>query len=214
MREDIVEIVQELKIPFLAHFTRFENLASIMALGLLPRDVLENEAPGSVVNDALRLDGRPGFNCLSIAFPNAPMFYRFRQDHPESDWVILLLPPILLAREGVLFCKHNAADNRISGTAECHLTTPEALRGLYEEIPGHPSRTDQRLKPFDPTDVQAEVLVAGLIEAEWIKNVIFPSAAAKVAGLHLIGNRKAHVMGRRGLYATRDYYRTWGAGAA
>lgn len=214
MREEILQVVRELKIPFLLHFTRAENLASIMQKGLLPRAVVNEEAPESVVNDALRLDGRRSYNCLSISFPNAPMFYRFRQDAPGADWVILLIPPIVLGGEGVLFCKHNAADARISGTAECHLSTPEALRAIFEELPDHPSRADQKLKPFDPTDVQAEVLVPGVIAANMIKSVVFPSSASRAANLQLIGNRKAYISDRRGLYATRSYYRAGRAGVS
>lgn len=214
MREEILEIVQELKIPFLTHFTRLENLASIMAQGILPRTLVDVQAPGRVVNDPLRLDGRAGFNCLSISFPNAPMFYRFRQEEPGSEWIILLIPPILLGREGVLFCNHNAADKRVSSKTDADLSTPAALRGMFDEIPGHPSRADQRLKPFDPTDVQAEVLIPGVIEVEWIKGVVFPSSTVKTGNVHLIGNVKPYVNDRRGLYAKREYYRTWGAGAA
>jgi hypothetical protein len=214
MRAEILEVAQELRIPFLTHFTRVENLASILEQGLLPRSQVDAQVPGCLTNDALRLDGRTTYNCLSISFPNSRMFYRFRQDNPGTDWVILLLSPILLGREGVLFCKHNAADARISGTAGCHLTTPAALRGMFEEIANHTSRADQRLKAHDPTDVQAEVLVPGVIEPALIKAVVFPSKALKEANAHLLGDRKPYVNDSRGLYANREYYRTWGAGAA
>lgn len=57
-------------------------------------------------------------------------------------------------------------------------------------------------------------MVPGVIEADMIKAVVFPSKEVKEACLPFIGDRKPYVNDKRGIYATRDYYRTWGAGAS
>lgn len=214
MREDILELVRDRKIPFLTHFTRLENLASTMQHGLLPRADVTRHAADAITNDGLRLDGRQEYNCLSVSFPNSLMFYRFRKDNVGSEWVVLLLPPVLLGRSGALFCKHNAADSRISSTDACALSTPAALAAMFDEIPNHQSRADQRLKDKDPTDVQAEILLPGRIEPEMIKAVVFPSKATRDANLGIIGDRTPYVSDQRGMYATREYFRRWGGGSA
>jgi hypothetical protein len=134
-------------------------------------------------------------------------------DNPGIEWPILVLHPVLMARKDVLFCKHNAADARISSAAAADLESLDAFKGMFDEVPGLPSRADQRLKPCDPTDVQAEVLVPGVIEPEYIYAVVFPSNVVRDRNLHHLGGRPAYINGRTGLYAKRQYYRTWGLGA-
>jgi hypothetical protein len=163
-------------------------------------------------NDDKRLDGRRGYNCLSISFPNSLMFHRFQQNNVGVDWPILVIHPIVMAHKKSLFCKHNAADAKISSVADNELGKIESFVGMFDEITGHTSRADQKLKSWDPTDVQAEVLIEGVIDPSYIHSVVFPGAASKNLSTEILGDRKAYVNDRRGLYATRRYYRTWGAG--
>ena len=43
---------------------------------------------------------------------------------------------------------------------------------MFEEIDGLPARSEERLKSFDPTDVQAEVLVFDVIEPAYITGAL------------------------------------------
>lgn len=212
-REQIQKIALSKKIPFLVHFTRVDNIDSIMQHGLLPISLARERDINPVINDSERLDGRLNGTSLSIAFPNGLMFYRLRKENPDTDWVILALSPSILWSKDVLFCRHNAADTRVSRIASDALRLPTAFEGMYEEIEGHKSRADQGLKTFDPTDVQGEVLVMEPVEPEFILAALFNSVTTKEAHSAHFGRRKLVVHGgRKGMFADRTYYRKFGGG--
>jgi len=141
------------------------------------------------------------------------MFFRFQNDNPGVNWAILVINPVVMAVKRTLFCRHNAADGRMSSSAECDLTTIQAFQGMFDEIDGVSARLEQRLKLQDPTDVQAEVLIEGVIEPEYIMAVVFRTAADQAANANHLGDRKGYVHTRRGFFGTRTYYRQFGAGA-
>jgi hypothetical protein len=165
-----------------------------------------------VVNDDLRLDGRRRFNCLSITFPNSLMLHRFKSDNPGTDWPILVVHPGIMSRRNALFCWQNAASNEISQAPDADLTSLAAFQGLFEERAGHPTRAQQFLKICDPTNLQAEVMVEGVIPPTAIYCVIFPSIPCQQQYAGIGGQRQSIVSGRRGFYGTRPYYRLWGEG--
>lgn len=148
-----------IQVPYLLHFTRVVNLPSIMAHGLYPIGRAHEIGAVPVINDQWRLDGHKNSTSVSIAFPNSQMFFKCRKDNEGIDWVVLVLHPAALWTKDCAFCRHNAADARISGQQLPLLKIPQAFIGMFEEIEGHVSREEQKLKTFDPTDVQAEVLV-------------------------------------------------------
>lgn len=114
VREQIQAIAVEKKVPFLVHFTRSENIPSIMRHGLIPMGMANDLGLNPQINDQLRLDGRLNGTSLSISFPNGQMFYRLRKDNPDVSWVVLAISTSVLWSKDVLFCRHNAADNRVS----------------------------------------------------------------------------------------------------
>jgi hypothetical protein len=71
---EIRAFVAERQIEYLVHFTRIENVTSILQYGLLPRDQLEKIlGPLSrqvIVNDHQRFDEHQNASCLTISFPN------------------------------------------------------------------------------------------------------------------------------------------------
>lgn len=207
----IRRLAAQFKVPFLLHFTRASNLPSIMQHGLLPIAEAERRGIEPEINDNLRLDGRLDGTSVSIGFPNCKMLYKYMTDDEAIHWSILVLEPSILWEKDCAFCKHNAADRRISGQPLPDLKTPAALASMFEEIDGYKSRSDQRLKSYDPTDEQAEVLVFDAIEPELIGMVTFDSEAAKKAYSGHLGDRKvvAYKKGK-GLFANRKYARTWG----
>lgn len=197
-----------IKIPFLTHFTRAKNLPDIMRHGIYPVGRVAEIGLEPEVNDELRLDGHRDGTSLSIAFPNSRMFYKYRQENPEVEWAVLAIQPSVLWTKDCAFCRHNAADARISCQPLAHLKTSEAFIGMYEEIEGIPSRQEQRLKQFDPTDGQAEVLVFDVIEPDLIGAVAFDGAATRDAYQGLFANRQVLVNGKnKGVFATRSYVR-------
>jgi len=206
---EILSIIETRSIKFLVHFTRSTNLDSILTLGLVPRANLERKVRNYSVNDQSRWDGRTKYNCASISFPNSKMFYSYMQADKSIKWPILLLRPQVLV-EDVLFCRHNAADARISSQANADLEGPGAFRNMFQETRGLSSRADQGLKVCDPTDVQAEVLLHGTIEPKYIGAVVFPDATIAEIFKGKMGKRASALSGRNGLYGDRTYSRKFG----
>ena len=167
----IDRIVESRAIQHLVHFTQAENLPSIFREGLV--SVEEARARGMNVrtNDADRYDGYLNAISLSVSFPNAPMFYKIRKLHPETDWAILLIDPAVLFEKRCGFCQFNAADKRIPKQSEDALVEAEVLAGMFDR--SIRSKDSEFLRPCDPTDPQAEVLVFEPIELERIRKVVF-----------------------------------------
>ncbi len=88
---DIQAIALEKKIPFLVHFTRAENLPSIMKHGLLPVQLARERGIEQLINDTQRLDGRLNGTSLSVAFPNGQMFFKLRNENPDTRWTVLAI---------------------------------------------------------------------------------------------------------------------------
>ena len=83
-------------------------------------------------------------------------------------------PDILWEKEAA-FCITNAANKYIRHQALESLQTAEAFEGVFY---ASTIRENNFLKPCDPTDVQAEVMVMDHIEKEFIKSVYFFSEQA------------------------------------
>lgn len=213
MREEIQKIATDRKIPFLVHFTRVENVQSIMQNGLLPISKARDMGITPAVNDEKRLDGRLNGTSLSIAFPNGSLFFKLRNNFQDIDWVVLAIHSSVLWSKKTLFCKHNAADSSISGISDDILQSAEAFNSMFNEIEGFDTRAEQGLKVHDPTDVQAEVLVMDSIEPEFILGGLFNNNIVRDNYSKYFGKRKLLVHeGKKGVFANRTYYRKFGQG--
>lgn len=208
-RQQIHAYATEIQIRYVLHFTRAENLPSIMNHGLYPIGRIGEIGANPKVNDAYRWDGYRNGTSVSIGFPNCRMLYKCRKDYPEADWAILVINPSVLVEKNCAFCCHNAADKRISSQPLAELMTVPAFRGMYDEIEGLASRGEQRLKPWDPTDEQAEVLVFDVIEPQKIDGVIFQRASVKELYAQSLGSRKTYVHGDKGMFSSRGYARKY-----
>jgi hypothetical protein len=209
-RQEIQAHAVAIQVPYLLHFTRVTNLPSIMANGLYPVARAHEIGAAPDINDQLRLDGHRNAISVSIAFPNSQMFFKYRKDCEGVDWVVLVLHPAALWAKDCAFCRHNAADARISGLPLAALKTPQAFAGMFDEINGHTSREEQKLKIFDPTDVQAEVLVFDVIEPQYILGAIFEKAAVRDAYAAHLGERKSYLhANNKGMFASRGYVRKY-----
>lgn len=213
MKRDIHEVYREREIPYLLHFTRPENLESILEIGLQPRANIDlGVVPHASVNDASRHDGRRDRNRLSISFPNYKMFFPLRSSNPGIEWPVLVIDPKVLWTMDCLFCCNNAASNNISSKPDHELSTADTFKNIFIEPQGSNLRTNEGLKPCDPTDVQSEVLVKGVISPDLIYAVVFQSEIERRKYLPYCGRRSTHVQNERGFYGKREYYRKWGLG--
>ena len=180
----IQRICKERGITTLCHFTRIENLHSILRQGLLGKSVLKKHGQQFLFNDDKRLDRCPQANCLSISFPNDKMFYSIReekkkaQEANDSQWVVLVLDAKILWEFVCAFCKENAASNAIREVDLEDRKKPDVLEGMfvddYRDIRGKVyQRHSLQIPENYPTHPQAEVLVFDTIPAEYINEVHF-----------------------------------------
>lgn len=172
----IQDYTVERGIGALLHFTREDNLASILERGLLCRDVLEREGQ-SRFNDQYRLD-RTKAICLSIQAPNYKMFYPLRQANLEENWVVIGVNPEVLWMLSCAFCSSNAASNAVTAIPLQERMGLPAFMAMYDDW-GDNTRDTLGLAPAYPTNPQAEVLVLERIAPQHILGVATNGALAQ-----------------------------------
>ncbi|WP_302789260.1 DarT ssDNA thymidine ADP-ribosyltransferase family protein [Hafnia paralvei] len=206
--QQIKDIIVQRSIMRLVHFTRVENLASIMQNGIVPIANARVKELTPAINDTIRLDGYTNASCLSITFPNHLMFYKYRQENPHVNWVVLWIDPSILWLKNCAFCRHNAADARIRSQLLNSMQTPASLSGMFDEIEGVTSRQEQRLLACDTSDVQAEVLVFDVIEPQYISRAAFNNQETKDSSMEFLGGRQTKLNPvNGGSFATRSFVR-------
>ena len=169
----IRSIVEERGIAHLCHFTRVENLASILANGLVPRSRLEEENVQYVYNDDYRFDGCLNASCLTISFPNYRMFYPLRCSDDSKDWVVIRLNSRALWEKECAFCNNNAACGTVTSVPLEQRKNPQAFQSLFEDTTGMPSRVTTGVRQNFTTNPQAEVLIFDVVEPDFIVDVNF-----------------------------------------
>lgn len=172
-KEKIRNIVNLRNIKEILHFTAVDNLESILKNGILSRCDIKGQVMKATVNDELRLDSYTSCICCSITLPNAPLLYKFKSGNIDKKYVILKIKPNVLWEKYCLFSKENAASNRT-----CPRCTVEAFEQMFGDYDKMHTRADLEklyadgfIKQNMPTHNQAEVLVVGQIEPEYITGV-------------------------------------------
>ncbi len=176
----IQQFCEERGIETLCHFTRIENLQSILQEGLLGRSILHERGQQFWWNDADRADRCPEANCLSISFPNYQMFYSIREgmkseEVNDSQWVVLLLDAKVLWELDCAFCQRNAASNAVRSIPLNERKKTETLKDLFGDFYGI-KHQDLQIPQNYPTHPQAEVLVFDQIPTEYINAIHFRNA--------------------------------------
>ena len=176
--EQLRQICVERGITTLIHFTRIENLRSILQEGLLGRSILEERGQDFKWNDPDRADKHPEAICLSISFPNYKMFYLIREEKKmtneanDPQWVVLLLNAKVLEELECVFCQQNAAHKTVSSIPLEDRKKPEALKGMFGDF-YNIRHQDLSIPDNYPTHPQAEILVFNRIPARHINKVYF-----------------------------------------
>ncbi|MFS2196936.1 DarT ssDNA thymidine ADP-ribosyltransferase family protein [Pseudomonas sp. Pseusp3] len=164
------KIATDRNIQYLFHFTRSSNLPSILTSGIIPRKLLQNNNIPFTLNDAERFDKREDRTCLSISFPNCKMLCQMMANFPNDDWAVIRLKPDTLWQNDCLFTETNAAKAYIRDSTDASLRGGVALEKLFanEEL-----RKQNGRQKHETTDVQAEVLVSGIIPVSEIIDLNF-----------------------------------------
>ena len=177
MEPELQAEIRRRGISRLCHFTPITNLPSIFGRGGV-HSVLQARELGIPLRlmDGERSDGRLGHVSLSIQFPNAFLMRNYGHvripDHPKERWIptaVLDIGPTSVDWTHALFSPVNAST--ASGAHQGSSTAQ--FRELFaREVPNRKSPTrSQRHPPSCPTDLQAEVMVAGGVPVQAIRRV-------------------------------------------
>lgn len=173
------EIITKRKIEYLVHFTRIENLHSILLNGLVPVSIQGQMELPSLHNDEQRIDYKLDCTSCSIGFPNYKLFFKFRGEvYPNTRWVIIVLD------KDILFSPTNIAyyykTNAASILPRVDLCTAKALENMFCEFITTKNnkminRNSLQIDDSYPTDPQAEILISGIINVKYIAGICFES---------------------------------------
>ena len=177
----IKELVTRRKIEYLVHFTRIDNLNSILKNGLIPVSMQQKMKIPSIRNDDQRIDSKLDCTSCSIVFPNYKLFYKFREDNfLGSSWVVIVLDKdVLFSPSNITYyCQTNAAGvfPRISSAKE--LCTATAFENMFcDSLTTKENKVIQRaslqISDYITTDPQAEILISGAIDKKYIGCICF-----------------------------------------
>lgn len=170
--ERIRRSAQERGVRFLMHFTRAENLPSIVRNGIVARLEMDEREIDGFGSAKHRIDDRDDAVSVSVSAFNPVMFAAKRRMSGTAPWVILLLDPSILWTHRCRFHARNAATKemkhhrgRLDGPWAFDRMFSEDFRhhrfsgGCYRdetEIPDClPTRPDAEVQVFDPIDPTA-----------------------------------------------------------
>lgn len=185
-RKEITKILEKRKIKRLVHFTRIENLESILKNGFISRSILKERNLKFILNDPRRKDERVDCVCFTIEFPNFYLLNKFKRDCIDSRWCIIEVDAeVIINHYGkVYFCYQNASSSEIWFKKVCEdysfennlseFSTPEAFKKMFQEKDYHKNRSAvKNIRDYLPTSPQAEILLSHIITTDYIKRVNF-----------------------------------------
>lgn len=152
-------------VNYITHFTKIENLESILQNGILSKNILTSLGIIYNQSDNLRLDNKLDFICNSISFPNYKMFYAKRMEDSSQKWVVLEIDKsIIMHKLTTEFYNANSSSSYYD-KFRCY-NCNEALFNMF-----HINNRDISLPSNYPTDPQAEVLVKDSISTPYISYI-------------------------------------------
>lgn len=178
--DKIKEIVRRRKINYLVHFTRIDNLSSILERGLVPVSVQQKMKVFSVHNDEQRIDSQLDCTSCSVEFPNYKLFYTFKeQKFPGTSWVVLAIDKdVLFSPSNIMYyCETNAASVRPRISSAKDLCTAAAFENMFCDSFTTKDKLIQRaslqIEDHLTTDPQAEILISDIIDKRYIACIYF-----------------------------------------
>ena len=205
MTTAIEEFVVERGVKSLFHFTRLNNLTSILGNGLLTKEACLQVGINPAVNDLYRYDGT-GAISATISYPNYKMFYRLRCENPDVEWVVLKLKCSLLWRTRCAFSDTNAGDSSAYSIPIASRQGVVALHSMFDDY-GAIKRTSLNIPDHYTTNPQAEVLLLDGATVEDITGVYFQKLATFQQYKTQYPGRPFHYDG--GFFNGRSDYARW-----
>ncbi len=166
----IKEFIEKKQINTLVHFTRIENIPSILEHGLVSVEYALKNFIDVINSDKERHDHQLDAISLSISFPNYKMFYSKQNEDKNGIWGVLILKPEILFEKKCTFYAKNAA----SYTDHREHDEISYLEEMFEEISNSNFnfRMLLNIPTYYTTDPQSEVLVHDKIEPKYIRKVV------------------------------------------
>jgi len=198
----------------LVHFTRCENLSSILRLGILDRRTLSLRVPQEKIhiNDQKRLDQFLQAISVSISYPNYKLFFRY-QKQIGGSWVVLILKPDILWEFDCAFCSENAAAKNVTSIGIDKRRNPNHLREMFGNFKNHKNtvkRNEISIPNNFTTNPQAEVLVFSSISPKMITEVYFQDQNSHDEWLAINGlQHNIEFMINGGFFSPRVDYPFW-----
>jgi len=167
-RADFSSLKESRSIKTLIHFTRIENLDTILTHGLIPRELLEHRVFLNALNprfsDLQRLDNRKEMNFLSVSFPNYRMFWS-KASEDQMKWAVLEFEPQILELFQSEFFPRNPSRRKEPVYPRRGI---EGAKLLFSDAR---LRKQLRLPPAYTTDPEAQVAVRKVLDRSLIRAV-------------------------------------------
>lgn len=162
------QIVQYLKnrgIMSLIHFTRVENVKSIMENGICSVNSCNKREILPFKTDDNRYDKLLDFISFSIGYPNYKMMYTKEKQYNHKFVILIIDVDVLnlIPKDCMIFSYCNAAKGGYHNA--------KGLTGVRSLFYDEQLRKDLCLSDFLTTDPQAEILINETIESKYIKKI-------------------------------------------
>lgn len=173
--KSIEEFAKHRNIKHLCHFTRLENLESILKHGILSREVLVTNGIPHFINDERRNDNNRKAICLSVSRFNEH-YLRSKKREFNGSFVYIYIKINLLfdTKAKVYFYKTNAANKSIKpgigldGFKDMFADKVEYMANDEKRVF---NRHKNKRQAFETTDDQAEILFEGRVPVEYIDRI-------------------------------------------
>ena len=213
-RDKIKKFVRDRGIDFVVHFTRIENIPSIIGSGLIGRESAISSGMVFWANDRYRYDNVNNAISTSISFPNYKMFYAVQCNNSSADWAVIKLRPEVLWELDCAFCSTNAASSSMTNTSIEDRKKFKSLQSMFDEHHNTKERCNLNIPDNFPTNPQAEVLILERVDSKYIMEVCINSRERvnnHVAMMHVINSCVNSIKFTRnaGFFTYRKDYAFW-----
>lgn len=154
-------------IKHFVHYTRVDNITSILKYGLCSVQYMAEHNIPFIANDEQRLDGRRDSISLSVSFPNYKNFYLARE-RGQTEWCVIHFDPIKVIELDCAFFRTNAANSIFRDIDWNELKVPESFEKMFES-----RNRSNEIPDCYTTDPQAEIMVRDFIPVEFIEQISF-----------------------------------------
>lgn len=160
----IREICEDRNIEICTHFTRIENLSSILTHGLIPRKYLEKININYESVNSETTDSYIDASFLNISFPHYDLVFDYTE-RTQKNWVCISYKTNILWE---LECAFYFTDSTSKEMLSIPIEKRKTIKSFEDIFVGN----DYLPKDY-PTDSKAEVLVLGIIPSFYLKTITF-----------------------------------------